>query len=104
MFVESYHRLKTFYLNRGKNRRVDDLLESILGVEEDDYWRHALTNSSTRPLSQMKLTMKMQLIGKGRWEMTWEGTEVVDEGTQDIRYFKLKGKHLANCDHKHFFN
>ena len=41
MFVESYHnRLKTFYLNRGKNRRVDDLLELILSVEEDDYWRH----------------------------------------------------------------
>ena len=35
--------------------------------------------------------MKMQLIGKGLWEIT-EGTEVVEEGArqQDIRYFKKR--------------
>ena len=38
-----------------------------------------------------KFTMKMQLIGKGLWEIT-EGTEVVEEGArqQDIRYFKKR--------------
>ena len=38
ILLESYHnRLKTFFLNRGKLRRVDDLLELILNFEEDDY-------------------------------------------------------------------
>ena len=41
MFVESFHnKLKTNYMKRQKNRRVDDLLEMLLAVEKDDYWRH----------------------------------------------------------------
>jgi hypothetical protein len=38
-----------------------------------------------------KFTMKMQLIGKGLWEIT-EGTEVAEEDArqQDIRYFKKR--------------
>ena len=41
MFLESYHnRIKTFYLNRKRNKRLDDLFNLILGIEEDDYWRN----------------------------------------------------------------
>ena len=41
MYVESFHnRLKTFYMNRRLNKRVDDLLNILLDIEEEDYWRH----------------------------------------------------------------
>merc|ERR1712074_187405 len=41
MFVESFHnRLKTFYANRKRNKRVDDLLNLLLRIEEDDFWRN----------------------------------------------------------------
>ena len=43
MYVESFHnRLKTYYMKRRVNRRVDDLLIMLLEIEEDDYWRHLL--------------------------------------------------------------
>ena len=41
MFVESFHnRLKTFYMDRKPNKRLDDLINLLLSIEEDDYWRH----------------------------------------------------------------
>ena len=40
MLVESFHnRLKTFYMNRIPNRRLDDLINLLLRVERDDYLR-----------------------------------------------------------------
>ena len=40
MFVEAYHnRLKTFYMQRKWNKRIDDLLNILLTIESDDYWR-----------------------------------------------------------------
>ena len=53
MFVESYHnRLKTFYLNRKRNKRVDDLFNLLLNIEEDDYWRHKRDAVFSGPGSQ----------------------------------------------------
>ena len=41
MFVESFHnKLKTFYLERMQNKRVDDLINVLLEIEADDYWSH----------------------------------------------------------------
>ena len=41
MYVESFHnRLKTFYMNRRLNKRIDDLLNILLDIEENDYWRY----------------------------------------------------------------
>eukprot|EP00794_Sanderia_malayensis_P020831 gene20831-22875_t len=43
MFVESFHnRLKTYYMQRRRTRRLDDLINLLLTIEEDDYWRHRL--------------------------------------------------------------
>ena len=40
MLVESFHnRLKTFYMNRIPNRRLDDLVNLLLHIEKDDYLR-----------------------------------------------------------------
>ena len=41
MFVEAFHnKLKTFYMERRPNKRLDDLINLLLLIEEDDYWRH----------------------------------------------------------------
>ena len=40
MHVEAFHnRLKTFYMNRKPRKRVDDLLNMLLKIE-DDIWRY----------------------------------------------------------------
>ena len=41
MYVEAfYSRLKTFYMDRKPIRSVDDLLNVLLKLEEDDFWRY----------------------------------------------------------------
>ena len=41
MFVESFHnKIKTFYLERMPNKRIDDLINVLLEIEADDYWSH----------------------------------------------------------------
>ena len=41
MFVESFHnKLKTFFMERRPNKRVDDLINLLLTIEGEDYWRH----------------------------------------------------------------
>ena len=43
MFIESFHnRLKTYYMQRKRGRRLDDLVNLLLTIEEDDFWRHRL--------------------------------------------------------------
>ena len=40
MLVESFHnRLKTFYMNRKPNKRLDDLIALLLRIERDDFLR-----------------------------------------------------------------
>ena len=40
MFAEAFHnRLKTFFMKRQPNRRVDDLINLLLEIEEEDFWR-----------------------------------------------------------------
>ena len=40
MFVESFdNKLKTFFMERRPNKRVDDLINLLLTIEEEDYWR-----------------------------------------------------------------
>ena len=39
MFVEFFHnKLKTFFMERRPNKRVDDLINLLLTIEEEDYW------------------------------------------------------------------
>ena len=39
MFVESFHnKLKTFFMERRPNKRVDDLINLLVTIEEEDYW------------------------------------------------------------------
>ena len=53
MFLESYHnRLKTFYMKRKKNKRIDDLLNLLLHVEEEDFWRHKTETFFAGPTEQ----------------------------------------------------
>ena len=41
MYVESFHNvLKTYYMERKPDKRVDDLTNVLLSYEEDAYWRH----------------------------------------------------------------
>ena len=41
MYAESFHKvLKTYYLERMPNERVDDLINVLLTFEEDNYWQH----------------------------------------------------------------
>ena len=41
MYAEAFHnKLKTFYMDRRPNKRLDDLINLLLVIEEDDYWRH----------------------------------------------------------------
>ena len=43
MYEDSFHnRLKTFYMQRQRNRRLDDLVNLLLQIEGDDFWRHNL--------------------------------------------------------------
>ena len=38
MFLESYHnRIKTFYCKRQKLKRIEELIQLLMGIEEDDY-------------------------------------------------------------------
>lgn len=50
MLVESFHnRLKTFYMNRTPNKRLDDLIDLLLRMEKDDFLRrtkHHVYNES----------------------------------------------------------
>ena len=40
MFEESFHNeLKTFFMERRSNKRVDDLINLLLTIEEEDYWK-----------------------------------------------------------------
>ena len=40
MFVESFHnKLKIFFMEQIPNKRVDDLINILLTIEEGDYWR-----------------------------------------------------------------
>ena len=40
MFVETFHnKLKTFFMERRPNKQVDDLINLLLSIEEEDYWR-----------------------------------------------------------------
>ena len=40
MFVESFHnKLKTNFMERKPNKRIDDLVNLLLTIEEEDYWR-----------------------------------------------------------------
>ncbi|XP_065662089.1 uncharacterized protein LOC136084856 [Hydra vulgaris] len=41
MLCESFHnKLKTVYMERRPNKRLDDLINLLLTIEEDSYWRH----------------------------------------------------------------
>ena len=41
MYVEAFHnRLKIFYMGKKPTRRVDNLLNMLLKIEEDDFWRY----------------------------------------------------------------
>ena len=49
MYVESFHnRLKTFYMKRRFNRRIDDLVILLLEIEEDDYYDNLLNVKSKK--------------------------------------------------------
>ena len=40
MFVKSFHnKLKTVFMERWLNKRVDDIIKLFLTIEEEDYWR-----------------------------------------------------------------
>ena len=40
MFAEAFHnRLKTHFMKRKPNRRIDSLINLLLEIEEEDYWR-----------------------------------------------------------------
>ena len=40
MFVKSFHnKLKTFFMERWLNKRVDDVIKLLLTIEEEVYWR-----------------------------------------------------------------
>ena len=55
MYVESFHnRLKTYYMKRRANRRIDDLLILLLDIEADDYWRHYIDVKSERKENPQK--------------------------------------------------
>ena len=45
MLCESFqNKLKTFYLDRRPNKRLDDLVNLVLAIEEDGYWRDTIFN------------------------------------------------------------
>ena len=63
MFVEASHnRLKTFYMDRRPNKRIDDLVNLLLTIEEDDYWRRkrdTLYKSQCKPTDRHGRGMKI---------------------------------------------
>ncbi|XP_047136661.1 uncharacterized protein LOC124813534 [Hydra vulgaris] len=45
MLCESFHnKLKTVYMERRPNKRLDDLINLLLKIEEDSYWRYKRDN------------------------------------------------------------
>ena len=41
MYVESFHNgLKTYYIERKPNKRINELINVLLIYEKDTYWRH----------------------------------------------------------------
>ena len=57
MYVESFHNvLKTYYMERKPNKRVDDLINVLLTYKEDTYWRHK------REMIYIKTTTDLQMI------------------------------------------
>ena len=56
MFVEPFHnKLKTIYMDRRPNKRVDVLLNLLLAIEEDDYWRHERDTFHNNPETKVGL-------------------------------------------------
>ena len=40
-FTQSFHdRLETFYHEMTSNKRIDELINALLGIAGDDYWSH----------------------------------------------------------------
>ena len=83
MYVESFHnRVKTFYLKRRVNRRVDDLLNLLLKIEKDDFWRHHLDVKYKRQgrISHIETNRHIR------------GMQISDKDVEEISDFKWKVK------------
>ena len=98
MFLESYHnRIKTFYCKRRKNKRVDELIQLLLQIEEDDYWRlkqERFFNPSgaTLPAEERhQRGMKITNIDVEEEEIGWK---VRSQSNKDTFYMV---KRVANC-------
>ena len=94
MYVESFHNvLKTYYVERKPNKRVDDLINVLLTYEEDTYWRHkqekiyATKHQSAK--NNSRHTRRMAIVD--------EDLVVVNETTWKVKY-QSKGKNINIFD------
>ena len=78
MYVESFHnKLKTVEMKRIPNRRIDDLIEILIGMEQKNYRRHLLDHGpepveedevQSRHMSGMKISVDdVNDIGENKW-------------------------------------
>ena len=74
MYAEAFHnRLKTFFMGRRPNKRIDDLIKLLLCVEEEDYWRNK--RESIYYPSEKDLTLE----GRHRRGMKISNHDIEDE-------------------------
>ena len=105
MFVESFHnKLKTFFMERRPNKRVDDLINLLLKTEEEDYWRRkrdveyyeSLVDQPTGQINRHEKGINIPDAHVNRIDE--EIYEVVSQSNNECQYFMKKINNECN-DH-----
>ena len=94
MYVGSFHNvLKTYYMERKPNKRVDDLINVLLTYEEDNYWRHKREQIyATKHQSAKNNSRHTRGISISNEDLT-----VVNETTWKVKS-QSKGKNINTFD------
>ena len=97
MYVESFHnRLKTYFMERKPNKRIDDLLDLLLKIEEDAYMRRQrmllydnTDNTASQSRHERGIKIKDDDITKANNENKWtvksQHTTSVYEVKQNVK-------------------
>ena len=81
MYVESFHNvLKTYYMERKSNKRVDDFINVLLTYDEDTCWRHqqekiyatkhqSANNNSRHTTRMVTVGEDLMVVNKTTWKV-----------------------------------
>ncbi|XP_064632843.1 uncharacterized protein LOC135491113 [Lineus longissimus] len=86
MFVEAFHnRLKTFYMDRKPNKRVDDLLNLLLRIEEEDFVRRLKATQYTPTVQEKPKSDTRETRHKRGLKIKDESLDTLDQNHWHVR-------------------